>query len=519
LWSLQEREAIAELSVAGTPALVAVDPTGQRVAVADYDRAVRVWDFASGDLLAQIDLPVQPSQIQLAPGGGVLGIVGGRSGMSVWDVARPQTPLVEEFADGDWRIVFSSSGSKVLAGRAETGYQVYSAIDGRIAGPPVAFAVGSGAMLAFTEDENLIFSARSPGMSRFWRAPDIPALSESEQASGRHSLQRPSADRVVVGLPGARGIAIGDSLGQVHFLAAGSGSTQTSPMADDLTFIGHTAEVVQLEVAADGSLVASAAADDSIRVWESGTGTPRPWMARLEGNPVSDLELSPDSNLLAVLRGGMLTLLDAANGSVAAEFELGEVFTSQAFVADDRLLIGSVSGSLRLVSKDPDGTWSLQELWRGQRPIRQLAHAPRANYLVVVDDVGHASLLILDEGHIGEQVLEFPGPVEEVAFGASTSRALFRTARWVHRVSVSGNGLHWIDSVLAPKPLPGGKIVFGSGENVRRAYLPAARNGAVELVELAFPGSSRPGLLGNRNELLLEWRALLGYATAASPSN
>jgi WD40 repeat protein len=284
-------------------------------------------------------------------------------------------------------------------------------------------------------------------------------------------------------------------------------------LSEDLTYIGHTAKIVQLEVAADGSLVASAAADESVRVWETDTGTPRPWTARLEGSPVSGLKLSPDSTLLAVLRGSMLTLIDTRDGSVDAEFELDEVFASQVFVSDDRLLIGSLAGSLRQVSKDADGTWSLQQLWRGQRGIRQLAHVPRANYLVLVDDVGQASLLILDEGHIAEQSLQFPGPVEEVALGVSTSRALFRTARWVHRVSVSGNGLFWIDSVLAPKPLPGGKIVFGSGEDARRAYLPAARNGVVELVELAFPGSSRPGLLGNRGELLLEWRKRLGYET------
>mgnify|MGYP001814419272 FL=1 len=268
---------------------------------------------------------------------------------------------------------------------------------------------------------------------------------------------------------------------------------------------------MQLEVAADGSLVASAAADDSIRVWEPGNGQPRAWTARLEGNPVSDIVLSPDASLLAVLRGSMLTLLDTTDGFVAAEFELGEVFTSQAFASDDRLLLGSSAGSLRQVSMDADGAWSLQQLWRGPRAIRQLAHSPRGDYLVIVDDAGQASRFILDEGHMGEKILEFPGPVEEVAFGISASRALFRTARWVHRVSVSGNGLYWIDAVLAPKPLPGGRIVFGAEDDARRAYIPAARNGMVELVELAFPGSSQPGVLGNREELLLEWRARLGY--------
>ena len=38
----------------------------------------------------------------------------------------------------------------------------------------------------------------------------------------------------------------------------------------------------------------------------------------------------------------------------------------------------------------------------------------------------------------------------------------------------------------------------------------AARSGFVEMVELAFPGSSHPGLFGRREDLLSEWRTRLG---------
>ena len=81
---------------------------------------------------------------------------------------------------------------------------------------------------------------------------------------------------------------------------------------------------------------------------------------------------------------------------------------------------------------------------------------------------------------------------------------------------LSANGLRWIDAVFAPQPLQGARIVFGDGDAARRAYLPAARNGVVELVELAFPGSSQPGLLGNYEELLDEWRGRLGMQQAAA---
>jgi WD40 repeat protein len=521
LWSLQEGRLTAALEVAGVPALVAVDPTGRRVAVADFDRAVRVWDFESGELLAQIDLPMQPGEISLAAEGEVLSVVHERSGISVWNVSRPRSPLVEEYAEGDWQVVFSPSGSKVVAGRAQSGYQVYSTVDGRLAGSPVGVGSGSGAssMLAFGEDENVVFAGSPNGMSRFWRTPEITPIAEGDATASDARLWRPSADRVTVAVPGAAGIVVGDELGQVHFLSTSASQDEARAAVEDLTYIGHTEEVVDLEVDDGGSLVASAAADDSIRVWEVLTGEPRAWTARLEGDPISRMTFSPGARTLAVLRGSVLTLLDVKGGSVSAEFELGEVHASQAFATEDELFIGSAGGVLSRVARDADGAWSLQQLWRGLRPIRELAHSPRANYLVIVDDAGLASLFNLVDGHVGERTLQLPGPVEEVTFARSASRALVRTARWVHRVNIAPQGLMWIDSVFAPKPLQGARIVFGSGENARRAYLPAARNGFIELEELAFPGSSHPGLLGNRDELLAEWRSRVGYESAAIETN
>ena len=234
---------------------------------------------------------------------------------------------------------------------------------------------------------------------------------------------------------------------------------------------------------------------------------------------VIGLGYSPDASLIAALRSSALTLLDAASGEVVVEFDLGDLHDSMVFGTNDRIFVGSESGVLRQVIRDADGSWTVQQLWRGERPIRQLAQPPRGNYLVIVDDTGTASLFVLSAGEIGEQVLEFPGPVEEISFGQSSSRAWFRTARWVHRVSLSAEGLRWNDSVFAPKPLQGARIVFGAGDAANKAYLPAARGGFVELVELAFPGSSQAGLFGNRQDLLDEWRARLGLELPPAESD
>lgn len=521
LWDLEQGVAAAELIVAGVPALVAIDPTGVRVAVGDYDRAVRVWDLSSGALLGQIDLPLQSSEIRLAAGGETLGVVHGRSGISLWSIARPKNPLLEEFADGDWQLVFAPSGARVLAGRAETGYQIYACIDGRLAGPPIGVrgAAGPSTLLAFSEDEKIIFTGNPRGMSRFWRATDVPPAADDGAGSGEHSLWQPSGDRIVTALPGNRGIVIGDNTGHVHVLPVGASLDDVRAVSEDVSFLGHTAEVRILEADATGRFVASVATDNSVRVWDVETGQPLPYIRELEGDPIQRLSFSPSAARLAVLRGTSLVLLDVTDGEVASELELGEAHRSLAFAADDRLLVGSESGSLRQLQRESDGNWTMQQMWQGENAIAQLGASPRGDQLVLVDASGTARQFVLAEGRIGAQTLALAGPVEEVAFNRVGSRAYFRTARWTHRASLSTDGLVWVDSAFSPKPLNGAGIVFGppGSGTANRAFLPAARNGFVEMVELPFAGSSRPGLFGDSRKLLAEWRQRLGYATAESP--
>ena len=509
-WSLESGAISAELEVAGVPALIAVDPTGARVAVADYDRAVRVWDVTSGELLAQLDLPLQPSAIRLAAGGGALGVVHERAGVSLWNLDRPQQPLLQEFAEGNWDVAFAPSGTMALAGRAEAGFQPYSTTDGRLAGPPIGVRGGAsaGTLLAFGADEQVIVTGNLLAHTRFWRVTEAPRGIESD--AGEPLLWQPSADRVTIALPGAREVVIGDSGGHVHVLPVAGGTIDTRARSEDLSYLGHSAAVTQLALNGSGSLVASAAADNSIRVWETESGKPRAFNARLEGDDIRALAFSPDLAVLAALQSSTLTLLDINDGKTVAEFDLGEPHRSMEFAVGGRLFAGSDSGVLRQVASDADGAWTMQRLWQGTRPVDQLAHSHRGDYLIIVDDAGAASQFMLAEGNIGELQLEFPGPVEDIEFARNGARAYFRTARWVHRVSVSPSGLRWIDAVFAPPPLQGAGIVFGDGDAARRAYMPAARNGVVELVELAFPGSSQAALLGNYEELLGEWRARLG---------
>ncbi len=516
IWSLERQEISGEIAVAGVPSLVAIDGSGGLVAVADYDRAVRIWDLSTNELRAQVDLPAQPSDIQLAAGGSALGVVHGDAGVSLWNIDRPQQSLLEEFGTGRWQLVFSPSGSSVIAGRPDIGFQTYGSSDGRLIGPPIGVRSDrfSPDILAYSDDEQRLITGRADGMLRIWTAPTAIDTEEATEIS-EHQVWKPSADRVIAATPDATSLVIGDPAGHVHVVPAGASLEDIRAINEDVSFIGHNADIRVLSLNPIGSLAASAASNNTIRVWNTVSGQPLPYMAEVSGAAVTRMVFSPDSSLLGVLNNDRAWLFEVGAGDLLAQFELGEAHLGIAFATNDQLYVGGDSGSLRLISQGPDGKWSLQKLWEADAPIRWLAASPSGDYLVVVDENNLARQFILAEGRLAEASLKLPSPVLDVTF--SRNRVLFRTSRWVHRASSSKRGLAWQDSAFGPKALRGARTVTGNPElNAKvgsRLYVPAVRNGFVELVELGFRGSSRPGLFGSKDELLQEWLPRLESAT------
>lgn len=522
LWSLDGGEVVARLEVAGNPALVSLDGSGQRVAIADYDRAARVWDLRTGELVVQIDLEAQPSAMSLAFGGEVLGAVFGSGGVSLWRIDAPTRPLLEEFATGSWQLQFSSSGARALVGRAERGFQVYDTAQGRLLGPPLgASAPGDVAgLIGFSADEQLVVTGSAQAGIRFWQAPNLDESADSEFA---RSIWTPSGDSVAVATPDASRIVIGDQNGNVHVIAADAGRDGLLRRAQELSFFGHSAEVRRLAVSADGGLAASAADDNTLRIWNLEDGLPRPFIAEMDGLGVERLAFEPGGERLAVLGADSVRVLATATGEQLARFDLGERHISMSFADNGRVYIGSQSGALRAVGVDATGNWTMQTLWQGKAGIRWLEAAPRSRYLVLVDEDNVAQQFDLEQARIGDAALTLPGDVDEVAFTPGGLRVLFRTPNWAHRASSSGTGLVWLDAILVPKALANARMVFGDPEVDQgaalgnRFYLPVAADGYPRLAELSLSASHAQGLFGNKDQLLEEWRRRLAFVPAQSP--
>ena len=516
LWSLDDAAISAELDNVGAPALVSLDASGNRIAIADYDRAVRVWDLRDGTLIAQVDLSEQPSEIRLAAAGEMLGVVFGESGASLWRVDQPQHPVIEEFGQGSWRLVFSASGSKVLIGRADHGFQIYDSSNGYLLGPPLGFGSGAiGSMLAFSSDEQIVVTSGSKSLTQFWRVPAMPPPNVLAGVEFSQPIWPAAGDAVATVTPDTSTVVIGDRRGNVHILPASIDLDALAAAAGDVSFFGHNDEVRFLEVSADGSRVASVADDNTVRVWNVADGLPKPFIGVIEGDPVNKLAFAPDASLIGILNGAGAQLMNAETGAILARFDLGERHSGIAFTDLNHLYVGSESGALRVIFRSSGDNWSVQTLWQGESPIRWLEASPRSEFLVLVDGENMLQQFDLREGRIGESVLQLPSAVEELGFAPGGSRVLIRTARWIHRAGSSPTGLVWIDAILGPKAVNGGHMVFGSDSNSAaatgiRLYLPVAGDAFVRLVQLNFADDQGPGLFGKKRKLLEEWNRRLG---------
>ncbi|MDA1064184.1 MAG: hypothetical protein O2907_07635, partial [Proteobacteria bacterium] len=386
----------------------------------------------------------------------------------------------------------------------------------RLLGP----AIGAGgdanarALLGFSADEQIVVTGGPNDVVRFWKTPSATAVSQAA-STDLHRIWPPAGDAVVVATPDAAFLVIGDQDGDVHMLSTSGAREALLDEGEDVSFLGHRRRVRILSMSPDGARVASAADDNSIRVWNTADGLPQAFFGHIAGNPIERMVFSPDASRLGVLSNNQVHVIDAASGSVLVQMALGEPNQGLAFGDNSRLYLGSESGALRVLQQNAGDDWSLQSLWQGGAAIRWLEVSPHSRFLVLVDQNNLAQQFILAEGRLGESTLQLPGPVDEVRFTPNGSRVLFRTARWIHRANSAAFGLRWIDAVFAPRSISTARMVFGA-DNLpsavagNRVFLPVAGEGYVQLLELTLDNSRGSALFGNKEELRAEWQHRFG---------
>ncbi len=528
VWSLAQGKVIAEMSIAGVPAVQAIDASASFIAVADYDRALRVWNLRDAEQVAQFDLEYQPTEVMLSANGDAVAAVLGNQGVEMWLTGRPDIPLFKDTGPGEWLFAFSPSGARFIAGNRREGIQVYRTSDAAPTGPVIdaGLMAGGDKITAFSSDEQLVVTAGVGDIARFWSIPIVAADAAQETAGAESAATALLGSGTIVSAlaPGGERIAYGDSSGHVHIEPVGSAPPPRAD-ADDISFLGHRGAVLSMQFSRDGAAVASAGADGTVRVWDAPSGLPREYYGRATVTGVERMLFSADGGKLAVLGGQRIWLMDTGTGAELASIDLGEVHNDLAFAGDETLYLGAESGVLRMMTADRAGAWRLQNAWQGREPIRHVEISADRRQIVLVNALDEVMLLDPADGRVSTEVLRLPGRIDEVQFSPNESRVLFRSGRWLHRALVAPTGLVYTDSARAPRALHGSGMAFDPGYDPasgRQVNLSADRvlilgrdSGVTELAEIRFRYDDGPSLFGSRNDLLRKWTERLQGPQAA----
>ncbi|EMD30703.1 hypothetical protein CERSUDRAFT_120339 [Gelatoporia subvermispora B] len=266
---------------------VAFSPEGTRVVSGSWDRAARLWDTRTGDLLMD---PLEGhrktvSSVAFSPDGAV--VVSGSLDETIrlWNARTGELMMdpLEGHSGGVRCVAFSPDGAQIISGSmdhtlrlwdAKTGNQLLHAFEGH---------TGDVNTVMFSPDGMQVVSGSDDSTIRIW---NVTTGEEVMEPLAGHT------DRVrsVAFSPDGTQIVSGSNDDTIRLWDART----CAPIIH--TLVGHTDSVFSVAFSPDGTRIVSGSADKTVRLWDAATG--RPVMQPFEGHGdyVWSVGFSPDGS-------------------------------------------------------------------------------------------------------------------------------------------------------------------------------------------------------------------------------
>jgi hypothetical protein len=201
-----------------------------------------------------------------------------------------------------------------------------------------------------------------------------------------------------------------------------------------MTLTGHTGQVLSVAFSPDGSLVASAGLDATVRLWRTATGTEIRTLTRHASSAPSvaffphPVAFSPDGTMIASSDGSSVVLWDVASGTRLRTLSAPAGLTGRPAFSPDGTLLACAGADNRVHLWDPaSGTPLSRSPDHGYQFVRDAAFSPDGRQLASGGDLGMVRLWDTATWSRGIVIKAHFERVDRVAF--SPDGALLATAK------------------------------------------------------------------------------------------
>ncbi|MQY27387.1 nSTAND1 domain-containing NTPase [Nocardia aurantia] len=327
---------------------VTLSQDGRRVTTSDLGVKLRVWDAASGTLVAQPRIADSGRALagiqfkRFSSDGHAAVTVDGLGGpLRVWDVAsgrpigRPLNVDIGLLGSVD----VSPDGRRIITGGQDRTVRLWDLESGQPIGQPLIGHTNAVSSVAFSPDGRRVVSGSFDATVRLWDT-------ESQQPIGQPLIGHTYIVRRVAFSPDGRRVVSGSSDRTARLWDAESGRQIGPPLT------GHTDYVSSVAFSPDGRWVVTGDWGGILRFWDTETGQMigRPLIGHTAG--VQKVAFSPDGNrLVSGSQDGTVRLWDTDPGYLVGRALIGHhgIVSSVAFSPDGkRIASGSEDTTVRL---------------------------------------------------------------------------------------------------------------------------------------------------------------------------